>query len=350
MKFDVIIGNPPYQLNAGLEGGNSFVASAIYHKFIDKSLDLNPKYISMIVPSRWMNGSARGIPQEWSNKMINEKGLKEIHDYEDSGQLFTNVGITGGICFFLWDRENDADCTHYFYNAKGNKSNVKGQLDKYEVGSVIRDSRLHSIIDKVIKEHGKRFFLDEDKSFMGIVGSTGLFLEGSKFGTNWKDYDLHKKESDDIKYYVSKATNGVDFGWIRRESVTRNKQVIDLNKVYVPGAYGDPIRYDSIIGVPRYGEPGSIASKTYVVIGAESNFTEGECKNIISYMETKFFRILVRALKTTQSTPKRVYQFVPLQDWSKAWTDEELYKKYKLTQEEIDNIEETIAPMSTSDD
>ena len=350
MKFDVIIGNPPYQLSDGNEGGNSFSATAIYHKFIDTALDLNPKYISMIIPSRWMSGVAKGIPKEWTQKMIADKRIKEIHDYENSGEIFDSVGVIGGICYFLWDDKNDIDTTHYFYGADKSVGKSIGNLDRFNIGSVIRNTKIIPVINKVIEKEGENYFLKGESTFMDIVSPKGFFISDGRFTTNWKDYKLKKDETYSVKYYVSKSTNKVDFGWVKEDDVKRNKEAIKLHKVFIPATYGDPIRYDSVIGFPKYGEPNSISSQTYLTIGYSEKFTKEECLNIISYIKTKFFRFLVRARKNTQDCARGVYQFVPLQDWSKPWTDEELYKKYKLTQEEIDYIEEIVAPMSTSDD
>ena len=165
--------------------------------------------------------------------------------------------------------------------------------------------------------------------------------------TNWKDYKLNKDNVNNIKYYVSKSTNDVEHGWINLKQIPKNIDTVKLNKVYITSGYGSSSD-KKILSAPRYGEPNSVCSQTYLVIGYDDkkhNFTKEECFNIMSYIKTKFFRFLVSAKKTSISAARGVYQFVPLQDWSKPWTDEELYKKYKLTQEEIDYIEENIAPM-----
>ena len=352
MKFDVIIGNPPYQLNSGVEGGNSFLASAVYHEFIEKSISMNPKYITMITPSRWMNGAARGIPNEWIKKMIKDNRIKIVHDYEDSESLFSNVGITGGVNYFLWDKNNNEETVFYLHNKFGEVSKRIGKLDEFNLGIVIRDPNIYPIVEKIKNKHGK-YYESSDKNFSGYVSPNNLFNNTKELTTNWRDYKKEKDDEYNIKYYVSKATNGISHGWIKESQIPKNKDLLNLHKIFIPATYGDPIRYDSILGVPRYAEPGSACSQTYVGIGCNKKkhkLTKDECFNIISYINTKFFRFLVRAKKTTQAAARGVYQFVPLQDFSKTWTDEELYEKYKLTQEEIDYIEKIIPPMSNSEE
>ena len=354
MKFDVIIGNPPYQLGVGGEENEIFNATAIYHKFVRTAMQLNPKYITMIIPSRWMNGKARGVPDEWTNSMLYDKRIKIIHDFEDANTIFNNVGVAGGICYFLWDKHHNGKSSFYFHNIHGEVNKRKGLLDEFNIGAVVRDSNAHSILNKIIKKEGKNYYLNIDRNFSGYVSPKNFFTQGKNLTSNWRGYKLKKDEEHSIKYFISKAAfNSTDIAWIKKEDVLKNRESISLNKLYISAAYGDPIRYDSILGAPRYGEPNSVCSQTYLVIGYDPikhNLTKKQCFNIASYIETKFFRFLVRARKTTQNGARGVYQFVPLQDFNKSWTDEELYKKYELTQEEIDYIEKVIPPMPTSGD
>ena len=352
MKFDVIIGNPPYQLNDGSIERNSSLSSALYHLFVDKALELDPNYISMIIPSRWMTRSARGIPDEWINKMINDKRIKEMHDFTNSDNLFAGVGIMGGVNYFLWDKNYSGKCS--FYQHKENEVKSKEMyLNTKGSNIVVRDIEAISILDKVESED-KGYIQRKSSNFSHLVSAKNYFTEITATSriltSNWRDYKESKSNIYNIKYYVSENTNGVPYGWIKESQVPKRRETIPLHKVYIPATGSVSPK---VVGTPRYGEPDSVCSQTYLVIGYDNvkhNFTKEECLNIISYIQTKFFRFLVKAKKSTQNAPRGVYQFVPLQDWSKPWTDEELYKKYKLTQEEIDYIEENIAPMSTSDD
>ena len=349
MKFDVIIGNPPYQLDIGNTGGNISKSSAIYHLFVDKAKQLNPNYISMIIPSRWMSRTAAGVSNEWVDSMIKDNKIKVFHDFEEAEKLFNEVTIMGGVCYFLWDKDHNGKCDYYHYPTDSEMSNRNGYFDPFDVGIIIRDPKSHSIIDKTVKVHGK-YYLKSKCNFSSLVSPKDYFSDGDKLSSSWRGYKIKKDRDYNIKYYVSSTTNKVEHGWIKESEIPRNKETLNLHKVYIPATGSVSPK---VVGTPRYGEPDSVCSQTYLVIGYDNvkhNFTKEECLNIISYIQTKFFRFLVKAKKSTQNAPRGVYQFVPLQDWSKPWTDEELYKKYKLTQEEIDYIEENIAPMSTSDD
>ena len=349
MKFDVIIGNPPYQLETGGDRPTSS-ARAIYHLFVDKAIELNPKYITMIIPSRWMGRSAGGIPIAWVDKMVNNKRIKEVHDFIDSEDCFTNVKIRGGVNYFLWDQCYSGKCSFY-QHSEGKETKVnKDYLNTRNSGIVVRDVNALSIIDKVIEVEGD--YLEKvDKNFSSMVSPTGYFISGTtikpKFDGSWKGFSMKEDEEHTVKYYTSKFLNGTDVGWVKRSDILKNVDTVDLHKIFL-NATGDNEKFGRVIAKPRYSEPNSIASGTYILIGYDSkkhNFTKEECFNIMSYIRTKLFRFLVDAKKTSQHCARGVYQFVPLQDWSKPWTDEELYKKYKLTQEEIDYIEETIEPM-----
>ncbi|NMB19012.1 MAG: restriction endonuclease, partial [Erysipelothrix sp.] len=346
MKFDVIIGNPPYQMNIGLEGANASSASAIYHLFIDKAIELNPNYLTMIIPSRWMSGNPRGIPREWIDKMINSKKLKKICDFENSDDLFNDVFIAGGVNYFLWENSYEGKCHYTYKSYSGEITSDVRSLNFLESGFIIRNPHYASIIEKV-NSLNNNYYKDPDDNFSGLVSPKHFFDDGTMLTTNWKDYKLNKDNVNNIKYYVSKSTNDVEHGWINLKQISKNIDTVKLNKVYITSGYGSGSD-KKILSAPRYGEPNSVCSQTYLVIGYDDkkhNLTKEECFNIMSYIKTKFFRFLVSAKKTSISAARGVYQFVPLQDWSKPWTDEELYKKYKLTQEEIDYIESNIDPM-----
>ncbi len=344
MKFDVIIGNPPYQLNDGLTGGNSNRASAIYHLFIDKAIELNPKHITMIIPSRWMTKTAEGIPNAWVDNMIKDDKIEVINDYENSSDLFDSVKIMGGINYFLWSRDHKGKCKYTFNYEDGRSLSRLDYLDPLNVGIIIRDLMAISVIKK-IEKIDKNYYNKSNSNFSSLVSVKHFYDKDGLLTSNWRDFKLNKDSIHNIKYYVSATTNNVSYGWIKENQVPKNKNTIKLNKIYIPTTGSVSPK---VVGTPRYGEPDSVCSQTYLVIGYDNvkhNFTKEECLNIISYIQTKFFRFLVKAKKSTQNAPRGVYQFVPLQDWSKPWTDEELYKKYKLTQEEIDYIEDNIDPM-----
>lgn len=340
MKFDVIIGNPPYQLSVG-GSGNLSKAKAIYNLFIDKAIAMKSKYISMITPSRWMTDTAEGISSDWVKSMVNSNKFKTIVDFENSDSLFDGVVISGGVNYFLWDIEHNDKC-NYTYNYKDGSSIQKEEyLDPLGLGIVIRDPKSETILNKVEKVH-KKYYVDDKNNFSSYVSPAHYFDNDVILNTSWRGYKREKDDLHNIKYYVSESTNNVPFGWIKKSQVPKNEDSINLHKIYIPAIHGG---MSQVIGLPRYGEPGSVCSQTYLVLGYNQNLSREEALNIMSYIHTKFFRYMVRILKKTQHGTRKVYQLVPLQDWSKPWTDEELYKKYKLTQGEIDYIEDNIDSM-----
>lgn len=355
MKFDVIIGNPPYQMNVGNEGGNSSKAKAIYHKFIEKSKKLNPSFLIMITPSRWMTRSTEGISDEWITEMLNDNRIQIMHDFLDAGDVFPGVDIKGGVNYFLWNKNYNGKCHYFLHNGKTVNLNYD-YLDSKKAGIVVRDINALSIIEKIEKIE-KNYLNNEELNFSSLVSPKDFFTNKLTLTSSWKDYKNEKSSTYSIKYYLNPNIHRRDFSWVSLDDISKNHNSINLNKVYIPAAGGSG-NDDIILGKPFYGEPNSVCSQTYLVIGYDAkkhNFSKEQCENIISYIKTRFFRYLVSIKKKTQNGPRGVYQFVPLQnftstsdiDWTKSIPeiDAQLYKKYNLTQEEIEFIESMIRPM-----
>ena len=343
MKFDVIIGNPPYQLSAGNDGRNSGFASAIYHLFIERAMELNPKYICMITPSRWMTRTAGGVPKSWIDNMIYSNSIKEIHDYQNANDVFDRVVIQGGVSYFLWENAYKGKCKYNYYPENENSLYRYDFLDPLKTGVVVRNPKYLSILTKVAKYNEDKHFYSNDNNFSSLVSPSHFFDNYNVLSTSWRGYSSKRSDENDIKCFVSKHSNGVDYGWMNFNDIPKNTEVVNMHKLYISGTGGIPI----------YGPPKSVCSQSYLVIGYDykkHNFTKAQCFNIISYSKTMLFNFLLKIKKIDQGSARAVYQFIPLQDWNKPWTDEELYKKYKLTQEEIDYIEENVDPMSASDD
>ncbi len=346
MKFDVIIGNPPYQLSFGLEGGNSANAKSIYNLFISQAIKLSPRYLVMITPSRWMTKTAQGIPEEWVDKMLKNKHFRIMHDYEDATECFPGVEIKGGINYFLWDNNYSGVC-EYFFHSKQEKQPIfrKEYLDSKDAGVVIRSPRAYSIIDKIERIEGK-YYSTASKNFSGLVSPKHFFDDSDLLTSNWHGYKDNQSDEYSIKYYLN-LNRERTYKWISINQLPKNKATKDLHKVFIPAAGGSG-NDDIILGKPFYGEPNSVCSQTFLVIGYDPNsnhFDRESCENIISYIRTRFFRYLVSIKKKTQNGPRGVYQFVPIQDFSLPWTDDMLYKKYNLTEDEIAFIESMIRPM-----
>jgi site-specific DNA-methyltransferase (adenine-specific) len=348
MKFDVIIGNPPYQLGVGNEGGNSSKAKAIYHKFVSQAIKLNPRYITMIIPSRWMTRSVEGIPDSWIDEMINCNKFKILHDFLDAKMCFPSNPPEGGVCYFLWEKEYNNKCNYYLHQNSDNIQNHFDYLNARNIGIVIRDINALTILDK-IEAIDKGYALDDKRNFSGLVSPKDFFTNKKTLTSSWNGYKENQDNKYCIKYYLNKNIHKIPFGYVSPEDISKNIKSAKLHKVYIPAARGGAGEMDNLIlGTPFYGEPNSVCSQTYLVIGYNPelhHFTKEQCENIISYIKTRFFRYLVSIKKKTQNGPRGVYQFVPMQDFNEEWTDEKLYKKYGLTQEEIDFIESMIRPM-----
>jgi site-specific DNA-methyltransferase (adenine-specific) len=279
--------------------------------------------------------------------MLKSNNFKVIHDYENSSDCFPGVDIKGGVNYFLWERNYNGTCKYYFHSSNNNGVFIRDNyLDSTGAGIVIRNPNAYSIIDKITKVEDK-YFIKQSTNFSDLVSPKHFFDNSFLLTSNWSNFSTTKTKESYIKYYPNKNIHKVDFAWISEKQIPKNLETKNLHKVYIPAAGGSGTD-SQILGIPFYGEPNSVCSQTYLIIGynpERHNFSKEQCENIISYIKTKFFRYLVSIKKKTQNGPRGVYQFVPLQDFNEEWTDEKLYKKYGLTQEEIDFIESMIRPM-----
>ena len=346
MKFNAIVGNPPYQLVQASEKSttNSAFASAIYPLFIDIACKLNPAYVSMITPSRWMTRTGQGISDKWVDTMLKSNHFISIHDYPNATDCFAGVEIKGGVNYFLYSQSYLGRCNHVMHREGKAIANFD-YLDSLGVGIVIRDANAMSILKRVIQVEGNYY---ESNNFSTIVSPQHFFDKDGLLTTAWRGYSKTQDAVHNIKYYLNKTLEKSGIAWIKKSDIPKNQNVIPLHKLYLPkvgGSGTDPY----VLGKPFYGEPGSVCSQTYLVLGYDPekhNFTKEQCENILTYIQTRFFRYMVSIKKKTQDNPSAVFQFVPMQDWSKPWTDVELYQKYHLTKEERDYIEKMIKPLT----
>ena len=329
MKFDVIVGNPPYQLNVGIEKEN--YAIAIYNNFVEQIKKLRPRFMSVIIPARWYAGG-RGL-DEFRDEMLHDNRLRILHDYPESIDCFPGVEIQGGVCYFLWERDNGGLCKVYTHMKNVIQEGEPRPLLEENAESFIRYNQSVSILRKVQKKKEKTI-----DSYVSTQTPFGII-------TSYKGTPK-KTSSTDLKMYISGNEKEYKGGnsFAPTNMVTRGREMVDWHKVYISKAYGGGMAFPHmVLGKPFYGEPGSICNQSYLVIGPFKNKIEAE--NAISYIKTKMFRFMVLQKKNAQDAMRGVYQFVPLQDFSHPWTDEMLYKKYGLTEEEIAFIESMIRPM-----
>lgn len=322
MKFDVIIGNPPYQLSDG-EGGGGSSASPLYHFFIRQAKKLNPRYITMIVPSRWFSGG-KGL-DDFREEMLKDKSIRNLIDYPVASECFPGVEIKGGVCYFLWDRDNQGDCLVKTIQGK-QFSELERPLLEENCEVFIRYNEAVNILRKVQSK--------QEKSFVELVSSRKPF----GFTSDYRGFKDSIFENS-IKIYANKSV-----GYVDKKAVKQNTQWLESHKIYISFAYGAGEDFPhQILNKPFIGDKNSCCTETYLHIGP---FKDGHTtQNVLNYIKTKFFRFLVLLIKNTQNATRRVYQFVPIQDFNEEWTDEKLYKKYGLTQDEIDFIESMIRPM-----
>ena len=329
MTFDVIIGNPPYQLNVGVEKEN--YAIPIYHRFVEQAKKLNPRYLTMIIPARWYAGG-RGL-DEFRNTMLTDNRLRIIHDYPDAADCFPGVQIKAGVCYFLWDRDNRGNCSVTTHLNNEIDGPLERPLLENDTKTFIRYNKSISILHKVYKH--------EIDNFSSLVSPQTPFGLVTSFKGNSK-----RINHNDLKLYISGNEKEYKGGvaYVPMDMITKGKNMIPWHKVYIgkAGSGSDSFPH-SILSVPFYGEPYSVCNQTYLVIGPFEN--KVICENTISYIKTRFFRFMVLLKKNSQDAMREVYSFVPLQDFSKPWTDEELYKKYNLSEDEIAFIESMIRPM-----
>lgn len=322
MKFDVIIGNPPYQMNDG--GGTGSSSKPIYQLFVTQAKKLSPRYLSMIIPSRWFAGG-KGL-DEFRDSMLNDNRISVLVDFPIASEVFPGVRINGGVCYFLWELNRAGDCS--VTTAMNNSADtLVRSLNEFD--TFIRFNKAITIVKKIRSKSLE--FMDKRvlaRNPFGIISS------------------YHPAGYGEVDLYALKQV-----GKVEGSSVSVNHELINKWKVLISKGYGEggeSREYPRmIIGKPIVAKPPSACTETYLVVDVCAD--EAEAKNLASYISTRFFRFLVGLMKNTQNVSRKVFAFVPIQDFNEPWTDEKLYKKYNLNQEEIDFIESMIRPMELAD-
>ncbi len=337
MQFDVIIGNPPYQLN---DGGYGTSAAPIYQMFVEQAKALEPRYLSMIIPSRWFAGG-KGL-NEFRETMLADTRLRSIDDFLSASDVFPGVGLKGGVCYFLWDRDHPGLCDVSTHFKDWPVSTATRPLMEKGSDIFIRFNEGLSILKKVMaleNDSSESVIPSDNKKFDPLVSSLRPF----GFRTFFRGRKIKKKE--DVKVYQN---GGV--GYVARNEVGIGIELIDKWKIYIgsaaPGTGNRDTYPHRILSTPFIGEPGSICSETYLCIGPFE--TQIEAESAMSYLTCKLTRLLILLHKPSQHTTRKVYTFVPKQTWNQKWTDSDLYAKYSITADEIAFIEKLVRPMDLS--
>jgi len=326
MKFDVIVGNPPYQL--GSDGGTRDIP--IYNKFVDQAKKLSPRFLSMIVPSRWMAGGL-GL-SEFRRTMLEDRRIRTLVDYERMDAVFPGVDFEGGVCYFLWDRDNEGDCAVTTISGEDVNGPIARNLNEYDI--FVRDSRALKILQKVLSA--------------GEASITDILSVDKEFGwtSNFEGFHEKQRPNDVALHYNRKGKRLI--GWIDREAVVKSPHLIDTWKVMIPKAYGERgTRPATVLGPSLIAASPSVCTQTYLFFYVGS---KKKAQSLNSYLRTRFFRFLVSLRKITQDATRSTYTWVPQQRWDRTWTDDELYKKYRLTKDDIAFIESRIRPMEARDE
>lgn len=323
MQFDVIIGNPPYQMTGGAGGSSD---SSIYHFFVEQALNLDPRFLSMVIPSRWLAGG-RGL-DEFRQAVLGDRRMRVLVDYPAASDVFPGVEIKAGVCYFLWDAAHDGDCEVTTIRGDDVQGPIPRNLGEYDI--FVRDARAVSILHKV---------LDRDEPSINTI-----LTRDTPFGlaSNFDEFQESERSGYVPLHYIRKMKRGV--GYIGRNVVTKNAHLIDTWKVLVPKAFngGDALPHQ-ILGKPLIAPSPSVCTQSYLFFHIGSGRA---AKSLQSYYTTRFFRFLVSQRKITQDALHSTYAWVPMQAWNRTWTDEDLYAKYGITRKEQAYIESQVKPMN----
>lgn len=323
MRFDVIVGNPPYQLGDG-GGGKGTSAKPIYHLFVNQAFKLKPKYVAMVIPSRWFSGG-KGL-DDFRETMLASSQFRKLVDYTNAKEVFPGTQIKGGVCYFLWDSQYEGPCEIV-------------RIQNGEVGTSV---------ERRLNAHGKVFirFNEAAPILERILDKTDEFLVQQVTSRNAFNILSNFSDYRDVQFDGSIQFFCVDgVKWISREIPTRNTELIDRWKALIPKAGPGNDGYPhKILGEPLVAGPGSACSETYLVVGDYD--TEKEAKNMQSFLKTRFARFMIALVKNTQNLTKAGFQFTPKLSMSRSWSDEELFDHFGIGLEEQEFIDTIVKPMS----
>ena len=326
MKFDVIVGNPPYQLD---DGGHGASASPIYHHFVETAIDMDPRYVVMITPSRWFSGG-KGL-NRFRTRMMADRRLRALVDFPKLYDGIPDVKIRGGLSYFLWDRDHDGPCgVQTMWDGKELGPPVERNLDAFDI--IVRRNEAVSILQKV-----RSFRLDgkSERTLDKAISSRKPF----GLPSNFRGQPTRCGLNDPVRLYANQRT-----AWIDRLNIPQNIEWVDDWKVLVTRAQGTSAPVETMfLKKPIIAGPGEACTETYLVAARFSS--REEAKLFVAYLRTRFVRFLISLRKVTQDATRGVYAFVPDIPLDRVWTDEALYQRYDITADEQAFIEETVKEM-----
>lgn len=329
LKFDVIIGNPPYQLSDG--GGEGASAIPLYHRFVQQAKKLEPAHIVMVTPARWYSGG-KGL-DDFRREMLLDEKLAEIHDFPETELVFPGVNIRGGVSYFRRSASHSGRTRVINYSSTEQPSQMERQMRTPGADVFVRYNKAVSILEKIQRL--------SEPTMNERVYSRNVF----GIPSNFSKYSTSRTNQNSLLLYRSRRGSTSDREvFISPNEIKKNRELTNRIKVLVSKASPGGDEYPhSVFSQPIVADSGSAATETYLVIDTTQTIAEAE--HLANYMRTRFFRFLVSLIKSTQNISKGSFAFVPIQDWSEEWPDERLYSKYRISQDEIDFIESIIRPM-----
>lgn len=323
MQFDVVVGNPPYQMKGGAGGSSD---SSIYHLFVQQAQSLEPRFLSMVIPSRWMAGG-RGLA-EFRASLFEGGHLRRLVDYTKMSTAFPGVDFEGGVGYFLWDQAGGAKCVYTLHLGEEELPTVERDLDAFDI--FVRDTRALAILEKIVAR-------DEPTVDQIMSSDTPFGLP-----TNYAEFSTNPGAGSVALYRAHRGQREVVY--VNDSRIKKNRQLVDGWKVLVPEAYGERGAVPAnVLGPPIVAPPMSVCTQTYLVAGLFNS--QAEASNFHAYLHTRFFRFFVSLRKITQHALRSTYSWVPQQSWDRTWTDSDLYDKYGITEDEQGFIESMIRPM-----
>lgn len=334
VHFDVIIGNPPYQMSDG--GGEGASAIPLYHRFVEQAKALDPQQLVMVIPARWYSGG-KGL-DDFRDAMLHDDRIAEIHDFPETDLVFPGVNIRGGICYFLWSKSHQGPVRIVNYRKDAEPRSTVRPLLEPGATTFVRFNDAISILTKV-RAKGEPTYSERVQS-------------RNPFGipSNFPDFSRSRSRRNSVLLFRSRRGSSADREvYIAESQILSNIEFKDRIKVLVSKASPGGDEYPhAVLGTPIIAPEGSVCTETYLIVDFLDTKTHAE--NLVSYMQTRFFRFMVQLIKTTQNISKGSFAFVPVQDFSRSWTDEDLYEKYGITEEEANFIALMVRPNVSADE